>query len=121
MTKFFAVVLQQNRMIVVKETWIKNPIVGQNSKVYISNDEQSVPDFSLRPIYLLNTSIDACYNGRIIKKFEYKEDAEHFASWKRPQYYDKSSKRGKNRFNFEESTVVAKINIDVSNQFIVMY
>lgn len=111
MTKYFAVALQQNRMIVLKKIWIQNPVIGEYTKVFISPNEESVAKFFLKTKYLLDASADNCYNARVIKDFGSKEEADKFVCWKRPEYYQSGNKR----FNFYESTVVAKINIDISD------
>lgn len=107
MTKYFAVALQQNRMIALKEAWIQNAVVGEYSKVYISPNEESVPNFSLKIKYLLDTSNENCYNARVIKEFNVKEAADKFICWKRPEYYPSGSKR----FSFVESNLIASVEL----------
>lgn len=116
MVQYFVVALQQNRMIVVKEQWVLNPRVGQYTKVYVSPNEQNRPNFLLPTRYLLNILVDACYNARVMKVFKSKEDAEYYASWKRPEYFQ----RGNKRFLFKYSTIVDTIHIDVSIQSVLI-
>ena len=107
MTKYFAVALQQNRMVSIKASWIQNPKIGGYSKIFIAPNEEAIANFSLRTDYLLNTNKAKCYHGRVIKSFDNKNEADKFISWKRPQYF----RSGK--FHFDKATTVAKF--DVSN------
>lgn len=110
MTKYFVVALQQNRLVVSKESWIQNPTVNEFSKVFISEDEESDPNFELQTKFYVSHTSDACYNGRIVKQFAKKEDAEKFALWKRPEFF----RKGQKRFQFQQSTLVERIDLMVS-------
>lgn len=66
---FFAVYLASKRFIVIKRQWIKNPVVGKPSKVFLSPNINAVPIFNDRPRYYLNTKVNACYDAFIFKAF----------------------------------------------------
>lgn len=110
MANFFAVALQQNRFVVLKESWVQNPTVGEFSKVYVSNNEENIPNFAMKTKYLLNKSEDGCYIARVVKQFKSEAEAENFISWKRPEFYPDKKKR----FQFTESTMIASIDLATS-------
>lgn len=66
---FFAVFLASKRFIAIKGDWIENAIVGKTSKVFYSPNLDATADFRSDPKFYLNSSVAACYEGFIYKKF----------------------------------------------------
>lgn len=66
---FFVAYLESKRYIALKESWIQNPILGKESKVFFSNDENTVPDFSLPIQFYLNNREDGVYDAFVYRKF----------------------------------------------------
>lgn len=66
---FFAVFLASKRYVAIKGEWIKNAVVGTTSKVFYSPNLDAIADFGMDPKHYLNTSVDACYEGFVYKKF----------------------------------------------------
>lgn len=66
---FFVVYLQCKRFIAVKKEWIKNPIIGHESTVFISRNTQAVANFDIVREYYVNEKEDACYDCFVYKGF----------------------------------------------------
>lgn len=65
---FYVVFLECRRFVSIKEDWIQNPIVGQESKIFISQNNSSAPDFTLETSFYMRKD-DACYNGFVYRNF----------------------------------------------------
>lgn len=66
---FFAVYLQCKRFIAIKSDWVENAMVGNPSKIFYSENQNAIADFSTSPLYYLNKSINACYEAFVYKSF----------------------------------------------------
>lgn len=78
----YAVVLLQNRKtIVVPEYWVQHKNRKKMTKIYLSQDENNIPNFDLEPKYFIQQS-DACYNGFFIGKYrEYSNQKERLINF----------------------------------------
>lgn len=65
---FFAVYLQCKHFIAIKNDWVENAMVGNPSKIFYSENQNAVADFSTVPLYYLNKSINACYEVLFVYK-----------------------------------------------------
>lgn len=66
---FFVALLESKKWLAVKKAWVENPVVGQESKIFFSEKENAIPDFS-KPIgYYLNVQSDGVYDGFICRQF----------------------------------------------------
>lgn len=66
---YLVVHLISKRFIVIEKEWAEVSDVGKPSKIFYSNDENAVADFSLEVKHYLNGDIDACYEAFIFKAF----------------------------------------------------
>lgn len=66
---FFAVYLQCKRFIAIKSDWVENAMVGNPSKIFYSENQNAIADFSTVPLHYLNKSINACYEAFVYKSF----------------------------------------------------
>lgn len=66
---FFVVFIECKRWLVVKEDWVENPNLGQRSKIFFSQNDNAVADFSIDPPYYINLSIDSVYDAFVWSKF----------------------------------------------------
>lgn len=62
------VILQNRTTKIVPASWVQNKNRKKNTNIFISPDENKVPDFSL-PIKYFNQSVDACYYGFCLGKY----------------------------------------------------
>lgn len=66
---YAAVILQAHRKkIVVPHMWVQKTELTRSTKIFISTDEQKLPNFTLPTRYFLSKS-DACYNGIYLKSY----------------------------------------------------
>lgn len=65
---FHVVFLECRRFISIHEDWIQNPVVGEDSKFFISPNTNTAPDFTLDTCFYVRP-VDACYNAFVYRKF----------------------------------------------------
>lgn len=65
----FVVLLKSKKLISVCENWIKNPILGAQSLVFFSPNNNDVPKFDLEPTYFFQLDNAACYEAHVLKRF----------------------------------------------------
>lgn len=97
--------LKQNRLIVSKRDWIENAVIGVETRVFFSPDDNEQPNFTTESKYFFDGNKSQCYEGLVIKFYESRDDAQRFAEWKRPK---------KNRFSIPK--LVDEISLVVSEQ-----
>lgn len=80
---FFVVYLENKSFVVIKRDWIKNPVVGQKSSVFISANENAEADFkAAKGFYVVKTE-SLCYDGFVYKKFDCQLEAQQYVDRKR--------------------------------------
>lgn len=75
---FFAVYLKCKKFIVVKRQWIFNPVVREESIVFLSQNNDAVPNFQLKKGFYISKNVDMCYEGFIFNSFNSQEEAEKY-------------------------------------------
>lgn len=65
----FVVILRNDKLISVQKDWIKTPIVGQKSLVFVSPNKCDSPNFDLKISYFFHEQTPACYEARILEPF----------------------------------------------------
>lgn len=63
----FVVMLQNRKLIAVKQEWIQN-MESQPTKIFFGQND-STADFSLETKYYFKEDQIACYEGRLCKQF----------------------------------------------------
>lgn len=104
--KFVVVCLKQNRLIVVKEAWVQNPVVGDFSKVFFSPIER-IPDFATEESFYFNPNVGGCYLAFVMKIFADIQSANKYIAWKRPKFPNSTG----NKFRFAQQEIVDQISI----------
>lgn len=83
MAYFVVYLIKSKRYLAVQGNWIEFPIVGQESKVFISADTNVLANLNSRIGYYVNSNANACYEAYVYKEFDSLDAAEQFASKKR--------------------------------------
>lgn len=85
--ELFAVLLKQERFIIVPRKWIENPSISKNvTEVFYSADSEDSSDFNSEIKYFFNPNHKACYEAYAIRKFDDCQQAENYIEWKRPVF-----------------------------------
>lgn len=66
---FFVILLNQTKLIAVKEEWVQDPTLLSNTKFYFSPDQNAVADFNSASKYYFDENRPSCYNGYVCKTF----------------------------------------------------
>lgn len=108
---FFAVYLKCKKFVVVKREWILNPVVREESLVFLSQNNDVVPNFQLEKGFYISKNVEMCYEGFIFKSFKSQKEAEKYVEQKRiaPPVQYKSCKV----FDFDRS--VPQVFVDLSD------
>lgn len=69
MESYFVILLESKRYVAVKKAWIENPTVGSQTKIFFSENNEAVADFTLGNWFYLYPKIDAVYNGFVYREF----------------------------------------------------
>lgn len=106
---YFAVYLESGRFVVLQRSWIKNTLVGQTSKVFISRNENTHANFNANDGFYVDKNSDLCYNAFIFKEFDSEDEAASFIKRKRkapPVFYKFCTK-----FESKKTSPVAYIDL----------
>lgn len=66
---FYVVYLESGKYIALKRNWVQNPILGEESMVFLSKDESANPNFSSEQLFYVNKNVDATYKAFVYKRF----------------------------------------------------
>ncbi|XP_031639138.1 uncharacterized protein LOC116351195 [Contarinia nasturtii] len=86
MSAFLVVLRNKNKLISVRDTWVKNPIIDEKTIIFYSPNDQEIPDFDMKPSYFFNENTKACYEGRIVKRFDSIEASNMFLNKRSRRY-----------------------------------
>lgn len=65
----FLVNLCVNKLISVRDLWVRTPVLGEESLVFYSPNENDDPDFKIETAHYFASNVKACYKGRVQQKF----------------------------------------------------
>lgn len=65
----FAVILLSKRFIIVRDDWIKEATIREETKIFFSPDSNAQPNFDLEVKFLFNEKSANAYKGYVLKHF----------------------------------------------------
>lgn len=63
------VVLQNNKLISLKEVWVQFPVPNAKSIVFFSPNHDDAANFHLEPSYYFDPERPSCYKSRVVERF----------------------------------------------------
>lgn len=66
---FYVLYLESGQIVALEQSWVENPVVGGNTKVFVSKNVDAIANFTLETLFYIDENVDATYNALVYKSF----------------------------------------------------